>query len=89
MTAAESGLVELMMRTVLPSACLSGPQRIRWFIALLIVLEPRPPEALPTPAQQTRAEVAQLVEQWTENPCVGGSSPPLGTMFPLLITKPA
>ena len=28
-----------------------------------------------------RAEVAQLVEQWTENPCVGGSSPPLGTIF--------
>ena len=26
-----------------------------------------------------RAEVAQLVEQRTENPCVGGSSPPLGT----------
>ena len=25
------------------------------------------------------AEVAQLVEQRTENPCVGGSSPPLGT----------
>ncbi len=29
------------------------------------------------------AEVAQLVEQWTENPCVGGSSPPLGTIFSL------
>ncbi len=27
----------------------------------------------------TLAEVAQLVEQRTENPCVGGSSPPLGT----------
>ncbi len=27
----------------------------------------------------TCAEVAQLVEQRTENPCVGGSSPPLGT----------
>ena len=27
------------------------------------------------------AEVAQLVEQWIENPCVGGSSPPLGTTF--------
>ncbi len=27
-----------------------------------------------------RAEVAQLVEQRTENPCVGGSSPPLGTI---------
>ena len=26
------------------------------------------------------AEVAQLVEQWTENPCVGGSNPPLGTI---------
>ena len=26
------------------------------------------------------AQVAQLVEQRTENPCVGGSIPPLGTM---------
>ena len=30
------------------------------------------------------AQVAQLVEQWTENPRVGGSNPPLGTIyFPL------
>ena len=28
-----------------------------------------------------RAQVAQLVEQWTENPRVGGSSPPLGTIY--------
>jgi hypothetical protein len=28
------------------------------------------------------AQVAQLVEQWTENPRVGGSNPPLGTIFP-------
>ena len=27
------------------------------------------------------AQVAQLVEQGTENPCVGGSIPPLGTTF--------
>ena len=27
------------------------------------------------------AQVAQLVEQWTENPRVGGSSPPLGTTY--------
>src|SRR5579864_7316689 len=27
------------------------------------------------------AQVAQLVEQRTENPCVGGSTPPLGTIF--------
>tara|TARA_B100000029_G_scaffold494398_1_gene558076 strand:+ start:318 stop:509 length:192 start_codon:yes stop_codon:yes gene_type:complete len=26
------------------------------------------------------AQVAQLVEQRTENPCVGGSNPPLGTL---------
>ena len=25
------------------------------------------------------AQVAQSVEQWTENPCVGGSIPPSGT----------
>jgi hypothetical protein len=29
------------------------------------------------------AQVAQLVEQRTENPRVGGSSPPLGTTFPV------
>ncbi len=29
-----------------------------------------------------RAQVAQLVEQWTENPRVGGSNPPLGTIIP-------
>ena len=28
------------------------------------------------------AQVAQLVEQRTENPRVGGSIPPLGTTFP-------
>ena len=28
-----------------------------------------------------RAEVAQPVEQGTENPCVGGSIPPLGTIY--------
>ena len=27
------------------------------------------------------AEVAQVVEQWTENPCVGSSSLPLGTIL--------
>ena len=27
------------------------------------------------------AQVAQLVEQRTENPCVGGSIPPLGTFL--------
>ena len=26
------------------------------------------------------AQIAQSVEQWTENPRVGGSIPPLGTM---------
>ena len=30
----------------------------------------------------TDAQVAQLVEQRTENPRVGGSIPPLGTIFP-------
>jgi hypothetical protein len=34
-----------------------------------------------------RAQVAQLVEQWTENPRVGGSSPPLGTIFLNKINK--
>jgi hypothetical protein len=28
-----------------------------------------------------KAQVAQLVEQRTENPRVGGSIPPLGTMY--------
>ena len=30
-------------------------------------------------------QIAQLVEQRTENPCVGGSIPPLATIFPVLI----
>ena len=42
-----------------------------------------------------RAQVAQLVEQWTENPRVGGSIPPLGTipsmqlgfLSPAVVTK--
>ena len=29
----------------------------------------------------SNAEVAQLVEQWTENPCVASSSLALGTIF--------
>jgi hypothetical protein len=33
------------------------------------------------PRVQRRAQVAQLVEQWTENPRVGCSSQPLGTIF--------
>ena len=33
------------------------------------------------------AEVAQLVEQRTENPCVGGSSPPLGTKKKTLLLE--
>lgn len=36
-------------------------------------------------AARRSAQVAQLVEQRTENPCVGGSIPPLGTtIFPFL-----
>ena len=31
--------------------------------------------------QRSHAQVAQSVEQWTENPRVGGSIPPLGTIF--------
>jgi hypothetical protein len=30
-------------------------------------------------------QVAQLVEQWTENPRVGGSIPPLATILPSII----
>ena len=33
---------------------------------------------------EERAQVAQLVEQWTENPRVGGSIPPLGTIFKVI-----
>ena len=35
----------------------------------------------PAPAirlYKRRAQIAQLVEQWTENPCVAGSIPALG-----------
>lgn len=34
-----------------------------------------------TDGNQFDGQVAQLVEQWTENPCVGGSSPPLTTLL--------
>ena|SRR5215467_7257095 len=34
---------------------------------------------LPYKRRSRSAQVAQLVEQRTENPCVGGSIPPLGT----------
>ena len=33
-----------------------------------------------SPVDDRYAQVAQLVEQWTENPRVGGSNPPLGTI---------
>ena len=29
----------------------------------------------------SKGQIAQLVEQRTENPCVGGSIPPLATIF--------
>ena len=32
-----------------------------------------------SPVGPTHAQIAQLVEQWTENPCVAGSIPALGT----------
>ena len=35
----------------------------------------------PNVFEETRAQVAQLVEQWTENTRVGGSNPPLGTTY--------
>ena len=34
------------------------------------------------------AQVAQLVEQRTENPRVGGSNPPLGTISLSLVVRP-
>jgi hypothetical protein len=33
-------------------------------------------------------QVAQLVEQWTENPCVAGSIPALSTPQPSRMKKP-
>ena len=38
-------------------------------------------EGFPSAAAQNKAQVAQSVEQRTENPRVGGSIPPLGTIF--------
>jgi hypothetical protein len=35
----------------------------------------------------SEGQVAQSVEQWTENPRVGGSIPPLATIFRLLNQK--
>ena len=39
------------------------------------------------PTRRREAQVAQLVEQRTENPRVGGSIPPLGTILPKKIIK--
>ena len=37
-----------------------------------------------------QAQIAQLVEQRTENPCVAGSIPALGTFFmPINIKRPS
>jgi len=36
---------------------------------------------LDSPLKSHSAQVAQSVEQRTENPCVGGSIPPLGTIL--------
>ena len=38
---------------------------------------------VPFHAKRHEGRIAQLVEQWTENPCVGGSSPPLPNSQPL------
>ena len=38
--------------------------------------------------KRTNALIAQLVEQRTENPCVGGSSPPRGTILKTKTKKP-
>ena len=48
---------------------LEAPRRIRYCLR-------RSPCS---PTIEFQAEVAQLVEQWTENPCVGSSNLPLGT----------
>ena len=42
-----------------------------------MTLDSVPPGGYSAPS---RAQVAQLVEQRTENPRVGGSNPPLGTI---------
>ena len=42
----------------------------------------RPPRGM---GRRMSAQVAQLVEQRTENPRVGGSNPPLGTIHFLLL----
>ncbi len=38
------------------------------------------------PRHRLIAVVAQLVEQWTENPCVAGSIPACGTIFYIAFT---
>ncbi len=61
-----------MPRPVTPAAAFffSSPKGFRWTPALRLPKR-RPPQG---------AQVAQLVEQRTENPRVGGSNPPLGTI---------
>ena len=51
---------------------LEAPRRIRYCLRLSPC----------SPTIEFKAEVAQLVEQWTENPCVGSSNLPLGTTLP-------
>jgi hypothetical protein len=34
-----------------------------------------------------KGEIAQLVERWTENPCVGGSIPPLSTKHHVMLSR--
>jgi hypothetical protein len=42
----------------------------------------RPLQGKPARATLPDAQIAQLVEQRIENPRVGGSNPPLGTILP-------
>ena len=52
-----------------------------WTSRALLAYKPRSAGRDMQPVPAKNAQVAQLVEQRTENPRVGGSIPPLGTIF--------
>jgi hypothetical protein len=70
-----------MVRLQEKSSCQQGePPFDRQPLGFYYALFPRQPKRQLREGEKTDdGQVAQLVEQWTENPCVGGSIPPLTT----------
>jgi hypothetical protein len=76
MPASEAQAFALTFSTICPAA----PKFLRIFLPNYFGIIPGIP-IFATPIQTgVVGAVAQLVEQWTENPCVGGSTPPHTTL---------